>query len=100
MLVSGQGEHADNEIKEGLMPYNRIEELPDSVRKNLPEHAQHIFLEAYNNAWQQYSNPSERRGESSLEETAMKVAWAAVKKEYTKNERTGKWESKKVGSKQ
>jgi cation transport regulator len=76
------------------MPYRNIEELPDSVRNNLPEHAQHIFIEAYSNAWQQYSNPKEHRGKSSREETAMKVAWAAVTKEYTKNEMTSKWESK------
>lgn len=76
------------------MPYNKIDELPDSVRNNLPEHAQHIFLKAYNNAWEKYSKPEDRRGKSSREETAMKIAWAAVKKEYTKNENSGRWEKK------
>jgi len=76
------------------VPYNRIEELPDSVRTNLPEHAQHIFLETYNSAWDKYSQPEDRRESASREETAMKVAWSAVKKEYEKNEKTGKWVKK------
>ena len=76
------------------MPYEKIQELPESVRNNLPEHAQHIFLEAYNHAWEEYSRPEDRRGKASREEVARKVAWAAVKKEYLKNEQTGKWERK------
>ena len=32
------------------MPYQQIEELPDSVRNYLPKHAQEIFLAAFNNA--------------------------------------------------
>jgi cation transport regulator len=76
------------------MPYDKIEELPDRIRANLPEHAQHIFLEAYNNAWKEYSKPEDRRQESTREETAIKVAWAAVKKKYQKNEVNGNWERK------
>jgi len=76
------------------MPYEKIQELPESVRNNLPEHAQHIFLKAYNSAWDKYRNPEDRRGKASREETAMKIAWAAVKKEYEKNEKTGIWERK------
>ena len=40
--------------------------------------------EAFDNAWQEYSDPSKRRGSESLEEVAHKVAWAAVKKQYEK----------------
>ena len=42
-------------------------------------------------------DPKKLRGRASLEEVAHKVAWAAVKKEYEKDERTGKW--KKIGAK-
>ena len=76
------------------MPYDRISDLPDSVRDNVPKHAQEIYKEAFNSAWDQYDEPEERRGDASREETAHKVAWAAVKREYEKNE-DGRWVEKK-----
>jgi cation transport regulator len=76
------------------MTYKRVSELPDSVKDNLPKHAQEIYREAYNNAWEQYDEPEERRGKASREETAHKVAWNAVKKKYKKEEKTGKWKPK------
>ena len=76
------------------MPYNRLSELPDSVKDNLPEHAQEIYKEAYNSAWDQYDEPEERRGDATREETAHRVAWAAVKRSYEKNESTGRWRRK------
>jgi cation transport regulator len=66
------------------MPYERINDLPESVRENVPTHGQEIYLEAYNSAWEQYDQPEERRGGASREETAHKVAWAAVKNVYKK----------------
>ena len=66
------------------MPYDRISELPASVRDNVPKHAQEIYKEAFNSAWDQYDEPGERRGGASREETAHKVAWAAVKEKYEK----------------
>ena len=39
------------------MPYKNLKDLPMSVQENLPEHAQKIYLEAFNNAWDQYANP-------------------------------------------
>ena len=74
------------------MPYKNTNDLPESVKGVLPQHAQEIFLAAYNNAWDEYQQPGSRQGGSSREETAMKVAWSAVKKEYEKNDRTGRWE--------
>ena len=32
------------------MPYDKLSELPDSVKGNLPKHAQEIFLAAFNSA--------------------------------------------------
>lgn len=66
------------------MPYRTTQELPERVKNNLPKHAQDIYKEAYNNAYEQYADPKKRRGRESREETAHKVAWAAVKKEYHK----------------
>ena len=65
------------------MPYATTEDLPDSVRHHLPPHAQAIYLEAFNHAWEEYADP-ERRRSGSQEETAHRVAWAAVKHSYRK----------------
>ncbi len=66
------------------MPYDKLSELPDSVRNVLPKHAQEIYKDAFNNAWQQYADEDKRRSDASREETAHRVAWAAVKKKYEK----------------
>jgi cation transport regulator len=62
------------------------------VKDNLPAHAQDIYREAYNNAWDQYSDPAERRADASREETSHAVAWATVKKKYEK--KNGEWHKK------
>lgn len=68
------------------MPYAKNSDLPDPVKKHLPEEAQTIFRKAYNAAYHEYKDPAKRRGgpTESLEEITAKVAWAAVKKEYEK----------------
>lgn len=76
------------------MPYKRTSDLPDSVRDNLPAHAQDIYLAAFNSAWDQYDTAEERRGDASREETAHRVAWAAVKQKYEKDDTSGDWKSK------
>ena len=47
------------------MPYKQITQLPDSVKNNLPKHAQEIYKEAFNSAEDQY-------GEEEKEETERK----------------------------
>jgi len=64
------------------MPYEKRTDLPNSVKDNLPDHAQDIYKEAYNSAWDQYGHDESR---------AHAVAWAAVKKSYHKSEKTGNW---------
>lgn len=61
---------------------------------SLPEHAQHIYKEAHDNAIEQYQDPDKRRGgkSESAEEVAHKVSWAAVKKVYKK--KGDKWVKK------
>ena len=44
------------------MPYSKKSELPEPVQDALPAHAQEIFKEAYNSAWEQYHKPSKCRG--------------------------------------
>ena len=66
------------------MPYRTNQELPDSVKDNLPRHAQDIYREAFDSAWDEYQDPAKRRGNVSREEVAHSVAWAAVKQKYEK----------------
>jgi cation transport regulator len=70
--------------KRGTVPYDNLSDLPDSVRNNLPKHAQEIYKEAYNSAEDQY-------GEESR---AHRVAWSAVENKYEKNDK-GNWVEKK-----
>jgi cation transport regulator len=74
------------------MPYENIDELPDNVQNVLPKHAKEIYLAAFNNAWDEYKDPADRRDDDSRSEVAAKVAWAAVKNSYTKKD--GKWQKK------
>lgn len=74
------------------MPYKTTKGLPESLQKNLPKHAQEIYLEALNNAFEEYKDPSKRRNkEEDIEAVAHKVAWMAVKKEYKKAANSDKW---------
>ena len=74
------------------MPYKTLNDLPDQVRDNLPKHAQVIYKEAFNSAWEEYADPQKRRSDESHEEVSHKVAWAAVKNAYEKKE--DKWVEK------
>lgn len=67
------------------MPYDTPRDLPESVRTHLPEHAQEIYRAAFNSAWEEYNHDEER---------AHRVAWAAVKNKYAKNEQTGEWKAR------
>ena len=76
------------------MPYKDISELSDKVKNYLPEHAQEIYKEVFNNAFEEYKSSKDRDNDSSREETVHKVAWAAVKHKYQKDEMTGNWKLK------
>jgi len=76
------------------MPYSTISDLPSNIKDHLPKHAQEIYLKAFNHAWQEYKDADMRWEDSSHEETAYRVAWAAVKKIYAKDEGTGMWKRK------
>ncbi len=65
------------------MPYQQLDDLPDSVKEHLPKHAQEIFKAAFNNALKEYNE----------EEAAFRVAWSAVKRDYEKGD-NGQWHRK------
>ena len=68
------------------MPYKELSDLPEQVRDNLPDHGQEIYRAAFNSAWQEYGQDEER---------AHRVAWAAVKNSYEKDEPSGEWRRKR-----
>jgi cation transport regulator len=63
------------------MPYKTKSDLPERVRDNLPDHAQAIYKEAFNSAWEEYDHDESR---------AHGIAWGAVEKKYHKND-SGRW---------
>jgi cation transport regulator len=62
------------------MPYRSNVDLPPSVRSHLPDHAQSIYREAFNHAFAAHA------GELRQEEAAHRIAWAAVKRSYVKDD--------------
>lgn len=68
------------------MPYKDNSALPPRIVNHLPNHAKTIYREAFNNAWKEYENPEKRKAGGTQEEIAHRVAWAAVKRKYEKNE--------------
>lgn len=75
------------------MPYTSTSDLPESVKSVLPAHAQDIYKEAFNSAYDEYKDADDRRDDASREETAHKVAWGAVKHSYQKGA-DEKWHKK------
>jgi len=71
------------------MPYERNADLPRSVRDALSKEAQTIYRKVFNSAWNEYGQRGKRRRNTSREQTAHRVAWAAVKRSYEK--RGGRW---------
>lgn len=69
------------------MPYARNADLPKSLRDALPREAQTIYRKTFNSAWDEYGPRNKRRSGASREETAHRVAWAAVKRSYEKRGR-------------
>jgi cation transport regulator len=69
--------------EDGPVPYEELDDLPDSVKRNLPEHARKIYRAAYNSAEGQYDEESR----------AHRVAWSAVEQKYEKND-NGEWVEK------
>jgi len=60
----------------GTMPYQTNANLPEAVRRHLPDHAQDIYRAAFNHAYADHAGESNREGHC--------IAWAAVKRSYVK----------------
>jgi cation transport regulator len=62
-----------------MTQYQTNADLPQDVKEHLPSHAQEIYRETFNSAWNEYKDKNDREG------TAHAVAWSAVENEYKKN---------------
>lgn len=63
------------------MPYKSIIELPKKIRE-LAQPDQQTYMEAFNQAWVDYKGLTEKK--VSRKETATKMAWNAVRRNYLK----------------
>ncbi|GEM_PF-2076805 len=80
-LITELGEVIEKELGEYLeAPYSKTSELPDSVKNNMGNRLQKIFMQVVNNAL--------KNGDS--EEIAFKKAWATISKIAHQN-KSGKW---------
>jgi len=75
-------ENYDMSKKEDLeiAPYNKISDLPASIRKNLSPGLQRTFMSVFNRALRQYKD----------ETKAFKTAWSVIKK-IAKKDKSRKW---------
>ncbi len=71
------------------MLYDTIADLPESLTSVLPEEAQEVYLEAYKTSWEAYEE--HQGGELDREAVAHRDGWTAVRREYVKDESTGRW---------
>jgi cation transport regulator len=55
------------------LPYASNDDLPPAVRRHLPEHAQDIFREAFNNAWRTYGAREPYRREEIAHRTPCRL---------------------------
>jgi cation transport regulator len=60
------------------MPYQSNVDLPAFVHDHLQSHAQALYRAAFNHAYEAHA------GDPRQEEIAHRIAWAAVKRSYTK----------------
>lgn len=67
------------------MPYTSLENLPEQIRRVLPEKAQRLFMEKFNEAVRDEDTDTSRG-------QAMRIAWEAIKEEgFGKGELSGMW---------
>lgn len=71
------------------MRYEKIEDLPESLRDDLPDDAQEIYIEAYRKSWDSFKE--EMGGDLGQEAVAHRDAMHAVKQEFVEDKEKGLW---------
>jgi cation transport regulator len=63
-----------------IMAFSKVEELPQDIKEQLPEHAQQIFFAAFNAA----------QSDGLSEDGAREIAWNSVRHKYAQS-KDGQW---------
>ena len=71
------------------MPYDSLQDLPGTMRDTMPREALEIYLDAYNEALEEYEEAE--GGEAGREAVAHRNAMHAVKREFVHDDDTQKW---------
>lgn len=71
------------------MEYNKIEDLPDTLRASLPKEAQNIYIKVFKKAWDEYEE--EQGGDMDRESVAHRQDMKKVRDEFVFHEDTGEW---------
>jgi cation transport regulator ChaB len=72
--------------------YQKIDDLPEVLQKNLPKEAQEIYLEVYQDSWE--NKDSLEGGEMDPEAIAHRNGMHAVLQEYTFDPKQGNWHAR------
>jgi len=76
-------------------PYKTIKDLPEPVQKVLPVHAQEIFQNAVNAAWEQFEDPKQRLDpRDSREEVASRSHGPPLNRAIWKDSGAVRWRKK------
>jgi cation transport regulator len=78
-----------------MKPYRSLDELPQSLRNELPDLAQRMYLAVYQRTWETCAMGGETH-DDELAETAHDAAMLAVKERFDKDEH-GQWQQRPVG---
>ena len=78
-----------------MKQYRKIEELPQALRNELPEAAQHLYLAVYQRTWETCAMGGDT-GADDFASTAHEAAMLAVQSQFDKDER-GDWHQSPVG---
>ena len=66
-------------------PYLELDDLPQSLRDELPEDAQQMYLAVYRRVWETTAMSGER-ADQELDETAHEAAMLEVQRRFKRNE--------------
>jgi cation transport regulator len=74
------------------MPYyTDLRSLPKSLRTSLPHEALLIYMAAFNHIWEEYREEDKRWFDISREDTARRIAWAAVMRVFYYDYQASTW---------
>lgn len=73
------------------MYYKSINDLPRTLQETLPPEAQSIYVDSYNETWNQYAALG--KDEATCATAAHQIAWDAVNRQFTfvKSDQHSQW---------